>query len=180
MDAFVAACVDALAEADPLAAIREQMEQAVARPADIARLREPPIAPDDDGVVHASPDLLVTFAMFPRGFATGIHDHGVGAVIGTWAAHEDNLLYRRTPAGLEALPPRRVAEGEVLVLDADAIHDVHAPSSRWSGALHVYLGDIVHAERTFWADAGSPGSRFDGSEQDRSWRQAARATGLLA
>lgn len=161
-------------------AIGDVMQRAVSVPAEIQRVLEPPLDPDDDGVLHASPELLVAFAVFPPGFATGIHDHGTPAVIGAWAAHENNLLYRRTATGLEAVEPKRVHAGEVLVLGADAVHDVHAPTSTWCGALHVYLGDITTTTRSFWPDAAGPATPFSGDRQEQAWLEAAHATNILA
>jgi predicted metal-dependent enzyme (double-stranded beta helix superfamily) len=102
--------------------------------------------------------------MFPPGFVTGIHDHSAPAVIGVWARHEDNWLYRHAGERIEALDPRRVETGSVLLLGESAIHDVHAPGDGWSGALHVYLGDILNADRSSWPDPGAPAHPFDGAD----------------
>lgn len=177
-DAFVADCVAALDERDPAAAVRDVVERTVAQPRALQDHVRLPLDPADDGVLHRSTDLFVAFAVFPPAFATGIHDHRMTAVIGTWAGYEDNLLYRLTSYGIEPLAPRRVCEGEVLVLDADAAHDVRTDAA-WSGALHVYLGDLVGTERSFWPHEDAPATRFDGAKQEESWVAAARATGLL-
>jgi predicted metal-dependent enzyme (double-stranded beta helix superfamily) len=72
-----------------------------------------------------------------------------------------------------------VEPGEVLVLGADAAHDVHTPPARWSAALHVYLGDISTANRAAWSGVDASQLPFDGEEQERHWRQAALATELM-
>lgn len=179
-DEFVAACVAALGEADRLGGLREVMARAVSDPASIAATVPVPVDPDDDGIIHRSPELFVTYAVFPRGFCTGIHDHRMPAVIGAWSGYEDNRLFRRAGGGLEPVGATRVEAGEVLVLDADAIHDVHAPASAWTGALHVYLGDLTAVPRSEWAGIDVPEAPLDVAAMERRWSEAAVATGLVA
>jgi predicted metal-dependent enzyme (double-stranded beta helix superfamily) len=73
-----------------------------------------------------------------------------------------------------------VTTGEVLMLRADAIHDVHTPDTTHSAALHVYLGDITATQRSRWDDADSQPLPFDGEEHERLWMEAALVTGLVA
>jgi predicted metal-dependent enzyme (double-stranded beta helix superfamily) len=180
VDRFVADCLDAAATEDQVPALRELMERAVSKPQALRDRFPVPVDPDDDGILHRSSGLFVSSGIFPRGFETGLHDHSVPAVIGVWARHEDNLLYRRTKDGLEAEERLRVESGSVLVLDADTVHDVHAPVDGWSGALHVYLGDILAADRSSWADPAEPPIPFDGAALGRRWSTAAASTGLTA
>ncbi len=179
-DGFVARCLEASKAADPVSALRVQVARAIAEPVAVERRFPVPVDPDDDGILHRSTDLLITCAIFPRGFATGIHDHSVPAIIGLWAGSEENRLFRRTPTGIEMTGKQRVRCGEVIVLEADAIHDVRVSAAGWSGGLHVYLGDILEADRSEWADAASTATRFDPKDQERRWTVAAESTGLLA
>ena len=100
-------------------------------------------------------------------------------VIGVWSGYEDNTTYRRGLNGLEEVATRRVHSGEVVVLDADVIHEVFAPTDSWSAAIHVYLGDLVGIERSEWADVSAPAAPLDGDAMERRWRDQALATGLL-
>jgi predicted metal-dependent enzyme (double-stranded beta helix superfamily) len=179
-DQFVADCISTLKDADPVPGLTEVVERAVAAPSEIISRFPLPLDPEDDGILYRSADLLVSTAIFPRGFTTGIHNHTVEAVIGVWTGVEDNFLYERAPSGITALQPKRIETGQVLVLERDAIHDVHVPTSTWSGALHVYLGDIFEASRSEWADAAGEESVFDGANLERRWAAAAGQTGLLA
>ena len=137
-----------------------------------------PVDPSDDGVLFSA-TLFVVHGLFPRGFATGIHDHTVAAVVGTWAGYEDNHLFRRTASGIERTDAQRVHAGQVLVLDADAIHDVHAPSTTWTAALHAYLGDITTLPRSSSSDVRAPAGPFVGADQEARWMEAATTTGLV-
>jgi predicted metal-dependent enzyme (double-stranded beta helix superfamily) len=179
-DEFVASCVEASKAADPVSALRIQVERAIADTVAVERRFPVPLDPDDDGILHRSTDLLITCAIFPRGFATGIHDHSVPAIIGLWAGSEENRLFRRTPTGIEMTGSQRVRSGEVIVLEADAIHDVRVSTAGWSGGLHVYLGDILEVERSEWIDEASTATRFDPEDQERRWTVAAESTGLVA
>jgi len=134
---------------------------------------------DDDGILYRSPEVFIACATFPRGFATGIHNHATQAIIGVWAGHEDNRLYQSVGEGIVSCGTRRVDTGGVLSLAPDAIHDVHAPAARWSGALHVYLADITALDRDEWLDPGGRATRFDGVELERRWMAAAESTGLV-
>jgi predicted metal-dependent enzyme (double-stranded beta helix superfamily) len=177
-DAFVQSCINALGEWSPADAIRELVQRAVSEPRSLELACPVPVDLSDDGVVYVSDEVLVCHAIFPRRFQTGIHNHTVEAVIGVWSGYEDNLLFEETDGGLRALGARRVGTGDVLVLGADAIHDVHTPPTTWSAALHVYLGNISTVPRKAWQSADSPPSVLDGEQQDRHWTEVAVATGL--
>ena len=179
LDAFISSCVAAREEIEPVAALRDIVERAVSDPGGLDAAFPVPVDPSDDGVLYSSATLFVAQGLFPRGFSTGIHDHTVSAVIGTWAGYEDNHLFRRTASGIERIEVHRVLPGEVLVLDAHAIHDVHAPSTTWSAALHVYLGDITARKRSSWADEDASAFPFDGVDMEARWMEAATATGLV-
>jgi len=178
-DGFIESCVDALSDTAPIESIRELVLRAICEPTALDETFPVPVDPDDDGVLYQAPELFIASAMFPRSFRTGIHDHGVAAVIGLWAGHEDNYLFRRSPDGLQPSGVARVNAGETLLLSADAIHDVHSPATTWSAALHVYLGDIAALERHAWTDAASQPSRFDGAALEQRWADAAAASGLI-
>jgi predicted metal-dependent enzyme (double-stranded beta helix superfamily) len=179
IEAFVVSCVEASAEGEPVEALREIVERAVSTPERLNAVFPVPVDPTDDGILLQSTNLFVVQGMFPRGFATGIHDHTVPAVIGVWSGYEDNYLFRRNVVGVEQTDVRRVHAGEVLVLDADAIHDVHAPSTTWTAAIHVYLGDITALQRSSWADRDVLPLLLDGADMEARWLQAATATGLV-
>ena len=177
---FVESCIAAASDSDPLSAIRDVLLRAISEPAALDAAFPVPIAETDtDGVLYLGDDLLVVYAIFPQHFSTGIHNHTVPAVIGVWSGYEDNHLFEAVDGGLRPLGAPRLEVGEVLLLGADAIHDVHTPPTTYSAALHVYLGDIIHAERSCWDDTSSGPSPFDGAEQERHWMEAATATGLL-
>ena len=178
-DEFVQSCIAALREDDPVGAIRDIVQRAVREPRSVEQTVTIPLDPDDLPLLHQAEDLLIAQAVFPRGYQTGIHGHSVPAIIGVWAGYEDNLLYERVDGGLRARAVERVGAGEVLVLEADGVHDVHTPPTTWSGAIHVYLGDITAIERDFWTSKDSPPVPFDMKQHNGRWDEVALATGLL-
>ena len=178
LDTFIASCVTARNDSDPVGALREIVERTVREPNGLDDAFPVPVDPNDDGMLLCSPTLFIAQGLFPRGFATGIHDHRVVAVIGAYAGYEDNHLFRRSAFRLERIEVRRLHAGEVLVLDANAIHDVHAPSTAWTAALHVYLGDITAAARSSWAHVDAPESPLVAGDMESRWLAAATATGI--
>ena len=179
-DEFVNACLAAIGEDDPIGAVREVVERAVSDPASIARTYEVPLDPDNEGILHRSSDLFITQVVFPRGFCTGLHDHTIPAIIGVWGGYEDNLVYRTDGARvLDGGQRHRVEPGQVLTLGAKDAHDVHAPDGGWSGALHVYLGDLISLERGAWETVDGERGIYDGAEQERRWTEVGKATGLF-
>lgn len=182
-DDFVRSCIDALGHGDPVSSIRTAVGRAVSDPAALDATFPLPLQPGTRGALYRSPELLVTRLFFPPGFSTGLHDHTVAAVIGVWAGHEDNHMFEhmfeRSPVALRPVGTHRVTVGEVLVLDPDAVHDVHAPEATHSAALHVYLGDIDALERSSWS-AALEQHRFDPTDRLRLWAQMCVASGLMA
>ena len=175
-DGFIESCVEALSETEPIESMRELVLRAIREPTAFDEAFPVPVDPDDDGVLYQAPDLFIASAMFPRSFQTGIHDHGVAAVVGLWAGYEDNFLFHRSRDGLQPNGVTRVHAGETLLLSADAIHDVHSPVTTWSAALHVYLGDIPTLDRHSWTDTAAQPSRFDGDDLEQRWADAAAAS----
>ena len=72
----------------------------------------------------------------------------------------------------------RVAAFDTDAFDADTAHDVRITSDRWSGAPHVYLGDLIAASRQGWADVDASPEPFGDEELGRRWEEAALETGV--
>ena len=45
---------------------------------------------------------------------------------------------------------RELHAGEVLLLGDDAIHEVSNPGTGFTGAIHVYGGDLINTPRSQW------------------------------
>jgi len=104
--------------------------------------------------IHRSADLTVIDVMWPPNMVIMPHNHTMWAVIGVYDGREDNILWRRLPAGangrIEAAGAKALATGDVQVFGPEIIHSVVNPLSRVTGAIHVYGGDFFAAERSEW------------------------------
>jgi len=171
-------CLSALRDGAPVATFHAIVADAVAAPEEIAGLVSLPLTPDEDLVLYRSDMLTITQSVFPAGFQSGLHDHGIPAVIGVWSGYEDNFLFRRSGTQLVDRCVVRVHAGQVLTLDSEDVHDVHGPPDRFTGAIHVYLGDLFGARRHEWADTSSTPSPFDLAGFADKWSRATKAAGL--
>ena len=149
VDQFVAACVEAATEAEPRLAVREVMRRAFERP---EQLRDALPATRAELVpLHRSPNLTIVRAVWAPGMRIPPHNHLMWAAIGLYAGQEDNLFFRRTERSLTTSGCRQLREGDVALLGDDTIHSVHNPRSRFTGAIHVYGGDLVgRPDRSEW------------------------------
>ncbi len=78
------------------------------------------------------------------------HDHLMEALIGIYTGREDNILWRRTDNGIEAVKARCLFEGDVVGLGPEAIHSVTNPLLRFTGGIHIYDGDFFDTARHQW------------------------------
>ena len=65
------------------------------------------------------------------------------AAIGLYGGREDNTFYRRTGEGIIQSGGRQLHTGDVALLGDDTIHAVANPCATFTGAIHVYGGDIT-------------------------------------
>jgi predicted metal-dependent enzyme (double-stranded beta helix superfamily) len=146
---FVAACQQALGEADPRLAIRELVERA-ARSGGLDDLSDKPGV----RVLWHDDALAVAHVVIPPGVPKSLpHDHRVWAVIGICAGQEHNEFFRRSAGSLAASGGRVVESGEVLSLGSEVVHAVGNPlTHEASSALHVYGGDLLSIERSMWTE----------------------------
>ena len=149
LEAFVADCVAAGAEASPQEAVREVLARAVREP---AALRRAVGEPKEAGlnVLHRSRTLTIFAATWTPRMNLMPHNHRMWALIGIYAGREDNIFWRRTGARLEAGGAQCLFEGDVTALPETAIHSVTNPLERFTGGIHVYGGDFFATERSQW------------------------------
>jgi predicted metal-dependent enzyme (double-stranded beta helix superfamily) len=153
-ESFVDACRAALDRDDPVEAVREAV---------LAALSEGRAAIDtvlgtkfkrEADTLYSSPDLTVQRILWPPGFAGRPHEHRMWAIVGVYGGEERNRFFERSPNGLKESGRCALAQGQVLVLDDDAIHAVENARRDWTAGLHVYGGDIVGAPRNAWGPDG--------------------------
>jgi predicted metal-dependent enzyme (double-stranded beta helix superfamily) len=179
VDQFVSECRAAGDESEPRQAIREVLARAVARSGEVGDT----LAPTEAGltVLHNDPSLTVVHVVWAPGMRVPAHDHRMWAAIGIYSGIEDNSFFRRTPTDdrrrmLTESGGKRLGVGDVLVLGGEAVHGVHNPETRLTGAIHVYGGDFVNDPRSQWTPDlceelpyGMEATRRQFAEANRAW-----------
>jgi predicted metal-dependent enzyme (double-stranded beta helix superfamily) len=148
LDDFIADCQAAIAEEQPLRAVKEVLERAVSDPDGVAAA----LPPSASGIVplHVAPDLTVLKVIWAPGLSFGPHDHRMWAAIGIYGGGEDNEFFRREGSSLTASGGRELRTGDVCLLGDDVIHAVTNPTAQFTGAIHVYGGDLLETPRSEW------------------------------
>ena len=148
VDDLVAQCQTAAAETQPMLAIRDVLERAVADPTAIAEALPPTQA--EIVPLHVSPELTVLKVVWGPGMLLGPHDHRMWAAIGVYSGGEDNGFFRRRGEELESSGTRSLHPRDVCLLGDDVIHQVYNPTAECAGAIHVYGGDFFATPRSEW------------------------------
>ena len=151
LDTFVTDCRNSLHEAQPMLAIKELLERAVSKPAEVADALQ---ADPGVAVLHRSDELTVLSVVVPAGQPkTPPHDHRMWALVGIYGGQEDNEFFRRDAAGLVESGGRSILVSDTLAMGDDTIHAIRNPLDHSAlAAIHVYGGDLVAAERSMWVE----------------------------
>jgi predicted metal-dependent enzyme (double-stranded beta helix superfamily) len=148
---FVADCV-AAAQRDPATsqqAIRELMEGAFSAPGAVLTGVGAPVK-GGLRALHRSADLTILNIAWSPLMQLLPHEHNMWALIGIYGGREDNIFWKRTPAGIAATGARAISAGDVVELPHDVIHSVSNPIEKLTGAIHVYGGDFFEVHRSEW------------------------------
>ena len=147
---LIADCQEATASeaTDVRGQVRELLLRVVAEPAGVAEV----LAKDEAGlnVLYSSPDLTILNVIWAPGMTLAPHDHRMWAAIAVYAGSEENSFFKRGVERIARAGGRVAQTGDVLSLGAEAIHAVHNPQQRFTGAIHVYGGDFVNQPRSQW------------------------------
>jgi predicted metal-dependent enzyme (double-stranded beta helix superfamily) len=153
MDQFIANCHAALREDRPSKAVREVVARAVSEPAAILRELGEPKRAEVRKLYHSTELTILNLTWAPH-MAVRPHNHRMWAVVGIYTGCEDNVFWRRIkgdPNGLlEAAGTKTLAEGDAEPLGPDVIHSVTNPRTGFTGAIHVYGGDLFGTQRSEW------------------------------
>jgi predicted metal-dependent enzyme (double-stranded beta helix superfamily) len=174
-DQFTADCLSAIRIDTTHTTVREVVARAVSAPgAVIAGLGEPRRAGIE--TIHRAPDLTILNVVWGARMTLMPHDHRLWAVIGIYTGREDNIFWRRLPAGeggrVEAAGARALSVKDAVPLGRDIIHSVTNPLPRLTGAIHVYGGDFFGVERSEWDPETLCEQRFDMEKARRAFEDA--------
>ena len=136
----------------------------------LAGLGEPKDAGFD--ALHRSDDLTILNVIWAPLMVLLPHNHNMWASIGIYTGREENIVWEREGAAIEAVRAASLSEKEVFPLAEDAIHSVVNPIRRLTGAIHVYGGDFFAPGRSEW-DAETLSERpFDLEAARATFREA--------
>jgi len=161
---FVAECAAAVSERGPTKAVRETVARLVS---DSSRVQSLLGTPKQGGVqaIHVSDELTVLNVIWSPGMMILPHNHNMWAVIGVYGGREDNIFWRRIkddPKGrIEAAGAKSLGPKDVRPLGDDIIHSVSNPTSKLTGAIHVYGGDFFSMHRSEWETEGLEERDYD-------------------
>lgn len=164
LEQFIADCAAAINDSAPTKAVKETVTRAVA---DATALEQMLGTPERGGVekIHVSDELTIINVIWAPSMMIMPHNHNMWAVIGVYGGREDNIFWRRIkddPAGrIEAAGAKSLGPKDVRPLGDDIIHSVTNPTSKLTGAIHVYGGDFFATERSEWETEGLEERPYD-------------------
>lgn len=142
VDELVADCIEAVREHEPRLAIKQVLERAVSNPRQLELSL--PATRAELVPLHVSDELTILKVVWAPGMSFRPHNHLMWAAIGLYGGQEDNTFYRRTGDRIVPSGGRELTTGDVALLGDDTIHAVANPRANFTGALHVYRGDITN------------------------------------
>jgi predicted metal-dependent enzyme (double-stranded beta helix superfamily) len=178
LDRFIADCRAAVAEDASHKAVREIVARAVAAPGDVLKaLGEPRFAGVE--ALYRGDDVTILNVVWAPLMTILPHDHRTWAVIGVYGGREDNMYWRRVGGEtggtrIEAAGARSLCVGDAEPLGRDIIHSVTNPITRLTGAIHVYRGDFIAAERSEWDPETLTERPYDKETNFRMFAEAQR------
>jgi predicted metal-dependent enzyme (double-stranded beta helix superfamily) len=151
IDEFLSDCIRAMEDTEPRLAVKEVLQRAVRHPEQVSRAL--PATRAELVPLHASERLSVLKVVWAPGMRFRPHNHLMWAAIGLYGGQEDNTFYRRSGEGIIESGGRELLAGDVALLGDDTIHAVANPRQVFTGAIHVYGGDITaRPGRSEWDD----------------------------
>jgi predicted metal-dependent enzyme (double-stranded beta helix superfamily) len=149
IERFIADCRAALQESSPQSAVKAVVERIMSRPSEVEQaLGTPQWA--EIGTLHRSPELTILKVIWAPSMSIYPHEHRMWKVIGLYGGREDNVFYRRTAHGLVQAGGKQLDITDTTLLGKTVIHAVTNPLRQFTGAIHVYGGDIFAVPRSEW------------------------------
>jgi predicted metal-dependent enzyme (double-stranded beta helix superfamily) len=104
--------------------------------------------------IFVSDDLVIVNVVWSPGLSIVPHNHDSWAVIGVYSGQEKNIFWQRVKGNedgkIEEAGSKIVAAGEVAKFGHNIIHSITNPTYEYTGAIHVYGGDIFKLDRSEW------------------------------
>jgi predicted metal-dependent enzyme (double-stranded beta helix superfamily) len=170
VDQFVGECCEAGRSPDGRDAVRDLLMRVLEQPDAVATA----LGKDEGGinVLYSAADFTVLNVIWAPRMTLFPHDHRMWATIGIYGGAETNAVYRRGRERIQPAGEKVLDTGDVFSLGRDAIHSVHNPRERFTGAIHVYGGDFVNAPRSQWDPDSLIERPYDMDEVRRRFAEA--------
>jgi predicted metal-dependent enzyme (double-stranded beta helix superfamily) len=170
-DRFIEDVKQASREREPQRAVNEVLARVTSDPSSVLEgLGEPRAA--GLNILHRADDLTILNVIWAPLMILLPHEHKMWASIGIYTGREDNILWKRSGASVEAVRSASLSEKEVFPLPHDAIHSVINPIKRLTGAIHIYGGDFFATPRSEWDPETLRERPFDLESARASFREA--------
>jgi predicted metal-dependent enzyme (double-stranded beta helix superfamily) len=171
IDRLISDCREAAADPEPRQAVREVLERCVRSPEAVQRAL--PAIRAEIAPLYVSDELTVLKVVWAPGMRFRPHDHRMWAALALYGGQERNTFYRRSGGAIAVTGERTLRTGEVAVLGADAIHAVTNPERCFTGAIHVYGGDITRRPgRREWEEPSMREVDYDFERTRRAFERA--------
>jgi predicted metal-dependent enzyme (double-stranded beta helix superfamily) len=184
LDQFIDDCRAANAADRSSRSLCDVVRRAVADPGAILKaLGEPAGASLKQ--LYRSDELTILNVVWAPRMMIMPHNHHMRAIIGVYGGREDNIFWRRVPAGgdgqqIEAAGAHSLGAGEAQPLGEDIIHSVINPTTKFTAAIHVYGGDFFAAHRSEWDPDTLVEQPSDGERARRIFEEANTGLGCYA
>lgn len=130
-------------------AVREEVDRLISDRTGLHEAIPEPELPAMESL-YVSEDLTIMNVVWGPRMYLAPHDHRMWACIGIYGGQEDNQLYRRERGSIVSSGGRSLYAGESIALGEAAVHSVHNPLGRLTGAIHVYGGPFLTEPRSEW------------------------------
>lgn len=179
---LVTRCALARESADPMAAMREVLENLRSQIAEIEQALSYVSGTGGNArqVFYRSPDLTLLKVRFPNGRRTPPHDHGTWASILLLSGEEKNTLYRTDSGNLRRASEVTLTRGSILTMRAETAHVAECLGDTPAIGLHVYGGDIFELPRRMWHPQTLTAHPLDWELYENFAQMASAATGAPA
>jgi len=179
---LVTRCALARESADPMAAMREVLEDLRNKVGEIEQALSYVSGTGGNArqVFYRSPDLTLLKVRFPNGRRTPPHDHGTWASILLLSGEEKNTLYRTDNCQLRRASEITLQRGSILTMRAETAHVAECLGDTPAIGLHVYGGDIFELPRRMWHPQTLEAHPLDWSLYENFAQMASAATAAPA
>ena len=160
-------------------AVREELDRLISDPEALKEALPEPRVPVLEPIYISDGLTIMNVVWGPRMYL-GPHDHRMWACIGIYGGREDNQLYRREGESIASAGGRSLHAGESISLGDKAVHSVHNPLGRLTGAVHVYGGAFLTEPRSEWDPETMTERTYSSEKARRAFEESARAMTLGA